>query len=245
MNHPLPDIELIERYFDNTLTEEETHHLKDRLKKDFEFQKLFDREKLIINTVRFEGAKKDLEFLRGIERSMGEERTPYTRKPWYYYAVAASVALIALALWWRPSTQEKPEALYTAYFQPHPNVFEPTLRSQSEQTLRSQAFQAYDQGNYERASSLFSELTKENNDAGVLLLLGNSNLILGKTDVAKQNFRDLISFSDDLDLEAKWYLSLTYLKTGETAQARNLLNEVSGTENMYARKAREVLEKLD
>ncbi|MEX2233670.1 MAG: hypothetical protein WD824_16010 [Cyclobacteriaceae bacterium] len=244
MKQPLHDIDLIERYFHNALTTEEAHNLKDRLKKDFEFQKLFNQEKLLVNTIRFQAAKKDLDFLKDIENSLQKNKTSYIRKHWYYYAAAASVALIALALW-MPSFNQKPEELYAAYFSPHPNIFEVTLRGETDPTLRTQAFQAYDQANYERAATLFAELLKANNDPGALMLLGNSNLILNRTEQAKQNFIDLIASSDDLDLHAKWYLSLSYLKTGETAQAKNLLNEVSGTENIYTVKAREVLEKME
>lgn len=244
MKHPLHDIDLIERYFDNALTPEEAHNLKDRLNKDFEFQKLFDQEKLLINTIRFQAAKKDLDFLKTVESSLRDNKTAYIRKHWYYYAAAASVALIALALW-VPTFNQKPEELYAAYFQPHPNIFEVTLRGQTDPTLRTRAFQAYDQQDYERAAALFAEVLKEKNDAGALMLLGNSNLILDKTEMAKQNFMDLIASSDELDLQAKWYLGMTYLKTGQADQARNLLSEISATQNIYAERAREILKKMD
>ena len=88
-------------------------------------------------------------------------------------------------------------------------------------------------------------MAKENKDAAVLILLGNSNLMLGQAESAKKNFQDLIAEFDDLDVQGKWYLSLCYLKTGETTQVRNLLNEIAGTETSYAAKARELLKELE
>ena len=77
MKNLLPDIELIERYFDNNLSFEETDDLKNRLKNDLAFQKLFDHEKLLINTIRYQAAKKDLDFLKGIEKSFSEKSPSY------------------------------------------------------------------------------------------------------------------------------------------------------------------------
>lgn len=243
MKEHLHDIELIERYFDNALSARETEDLKARLKKDFEFQKLFDQEKVLIHSVRFQGVKKDLDFLKEIEGSLSEKRSGQIRRLWYYYAAAACIGVIALIIF-LPGAEKDPQALYAAYFQPHPNVFEPTLRGDPSRTLRSRAFQAYEGGNYEQAATLFTELAKENKDAGVLLLLGNSNLFLGRTAEAKKNFTDVMADFNQLDTEAKWYLSLCHLKSGETTEAMSLLKEVAQTATFYAPKAQKLLDEL-
>jgi hypothetical protein len=245
MKHPLHDIELIERYFDNTLSSAETIELKERLKKDYEFQKLFDQEKVLVSTIRLQAAKKDLAFLKDLEKSFGEQKNPYIRTHWYYYAAAACITLVALFMWNQWGGAEKPEELYAAYFQPHPNIFEPTLRGESAENARAQAFQSYEQGNYERASESFTRLLEGEQDAGMLMLLGNSNLLLDRTELAKQNFMDLIAHFDELDLPAKWYLSLCYLKTGDTASAQKLLAEIAQTETAYAGKANDLLQRLN
>ena len=64
MKHSLHNIELIERHFDNALSPQETVELKARLKIDYEFQKLFDQEKILVNAIRLQAAKKDLDFLK-------------------------------------------------------------------------------------------------------------------------------------------------------------------------------------
>src|SRR5688572_5063069 len=120
MQEPIHDIELIERYFDNALSPEQTRDLKDRLEKDPDFQKLFDRERLLVKTIRYEAARRDLDYLKTIERSLTPQIGITREKKWYYYAAAASVALIALFLW-TPWQNDSPEELYTSYFQPHPN----------------------------------------------------------------------------------------------------------------------------
>jgi TolA-binding protein len=244
MNERLQDIDLIERYFDNALSAEETEALRVRVKNDREFQKLFDRETLLVKAIKYEGAARDLAFLKGVEQSIGGKETTVKKNTWYYYAAAASVAILALAVL-IPSGKVTPETLYAEYFQPHPNNFDVTLRGESENDLRNRAFQAYEQGNYQAAASLFTELLKTDQDAGALMLLGNSHLMLGKTELAKQNFSDIINNFDDLDTAGKWYLSLSHLRDGEIDEARTLLKEVGSARSPYADRARELLTELE
>lgn len=237
------DIELIERYFDNALTGEEAHGLKDRLVTDPEFKKLFNREKTLVSAIRLEGARGDLDFLKGIEASMSKKDTGRSFKPWYYLA-AACITVFALLVWMPWKTQE-PRTLYAEYFEPHANIFEPTLRGETSTGPRARAFQAYEQKDYARAAELFTTLLQDNRDAGMLMLLGNANLMLGETAKAKENFRSLIDESDDLDTAGKWYLSLSHLRDGETDVAANLLREIDSSQSPYAQKARDLLRDLD
>ena len=112
-------------------------------------------------------------------------------------------------------------------------------------TKRTEAFQAYEQGEYQKAAAMFSTLLKEKEEPGVLLLLGNCNLILGNVEEAKQNFTTLNSDFDELDIQAKWFLGLCYLKSGDVEKARTMLTELGQTEISYADKAKELLEKLN
>lgn len=237
------DIELIERYFDKALTGEETHGLRDRLVTDPEFRKLFEQENTLINGIRLEGARRDLDFLKTVEASLSGKEAGGSHRHWYYLA-AACVAMVALLVWAPWKTQD-PRTLYAEYFEPHANIFEPTVRSAPGTGARAQAFQAYEQGNYARAAELFTALLQDGNDAGMLMLLGNANLMLGETAKAKENFTKLIDESDDLDIAGKWYLSLSYLRDGETDAAATLLREIESSPSPYAQKARALLKQLD
>jgi TolA-binding protein len=119
------------------------------------------------------------------------------------------------------------------------------VRGATTATDRTAAFQAYEQKDYQRASVLFKDLLLEKKEPEVLLLLGNSNLMLGQVEEAEQNFITLIRDFDDLDLQAKWYLSLSYLKSGDRENARKVLEELGATDISYASKAKELLEKVD
>jgi tetratricopeptide (TPR) repeat protein len=245
MNHSTYDIELVERYFDNELSDSEKSILEERLKNEEPFKNLFDREKLLISTIRFNAAKDQLQFLKGVEANVARKKTSHLQQFRYYYAAAACVGVFIVAYLTLPLLKETPTELYSTYFTPHPNVFEPTLRGEHVVDERKEAFQTYDAGDYQRAAELFGKLLKENREPGMLLLAGNAHLMTGNIIEAKRNLTDLIDTYDDLDLQAKWYLALCYLREGNAEGARKLLKELGDTEISYAAKAKELLKKVD
>jgi tetratricopeptide (TPR) repeat protein len=241
------DITFVERYFDAELNEEEKKHFASRVKQDEAFRSLVQREKIIIGAIRNQGLVDNLHYLKSVEEKLQGNHAvvfPSRIKTWYYYAAAASIAILVAVTFLLPS-QESSDQLFASYFSVYPNVFEPTVRGTAQATTRTEAFQAYEQGDYEKASLLFTDLVKEKNEPGVLLLLGNTNLKLGRVEEAKKNFVTLIKDFDDLDLQAKWYLSLSYLKSGDKENARKILRELGETEISYASKAKELLKKVN
>ena len=243
------DITLVERFFDAELSEEEVKSFHNRLEHDEMFRSFVHREKTIIGAIRNQGLLDTLHYLKSVEEKIqGNLTHTLTHRPktWYYYAAAAAVALLIAVTFLLPTTQSNDE-LFTAYFTPYQNVFDATTRGAEEDvaTKRSRAFQAYDRKDYGQAEALFNELIAEKKDAELLFLLGNANLILGHTAEAQRNFTTLIDDFDELDLQAKWYLSLSHLKTGELENARKIWRELGATENSYALRAKELLEKIN
>ena len=245
MNTNTNDIDLIERFFDSRLTDHETTILNDRLKNEPELKKLFDHETLLIKAIRFESAKNDLKYLRQLEETIDRRGMRSFKMNWPYFAAAACVVLVVEAWFLIPMMNQSPQDLYAAYFEPYPNTFEPTLRGDAPSDRRAEAFRAYEEQEYQKASTLFTELLKDNKDPGMLLLLGNSNLILDKNKHASENFSTLLTEFDELDIQAKWFLSLCYLKTGEVEKAQALHRELGDTEIQYATRAKELLKKVD
>lgn len=239
------DMDLIEQYFEGTLSAQEQTEVKERSLTDAEFSKLFDREKDIVNGIRYDGLLNDLHFLKYTEEGISYDTSRNSvHVPWKIIGIAASIALTIAVYFFLPknlSTQE----LFEAHYTPYPNMFEPTMRSIEEtQNMRTNAFKAYDERNYTEAARLFRELLKIQEEPGILMLLGNCNLILGNYEESIQNFQLLIKNYDELDMQAKWYLGLCYLKSGDKENAKKTLTELSETEIDYALRARDLLKKF-
>lgn len=242
MSNQEQDIELIEKFFDDELTASQSESFKERLVQDDEFKRLFQREKLLINGIRFNAIESNLHYLKDLETKLQHKKPGFAYR--WPLAIAAAVALFVVAYVTLFNNSNSSDKLFEAYYKPYPNMFQPTVRGNNATDARAQAFQAYDQGNYAAAAAGFEQLLSEKKEAGVLLLLGNSNLMLGKTDAAKNNFITLSNDFDELDIQAKWYLSLCYLKSGEKEEAIRILSELDKTDISYAMKARELLQKV-
>jgi hypothetical protein len=245
MNHTEKDIELIEKYFDEGLSEPETTSFERRMKTDDSFRSLVEQEKYIIGAIRIQGLKDELGFLKRMEAGLNdpqiEMRATGSRR-WYILAAAVIALIIVARFALMPSVTG--EDLYKDNFRPYPNVFEPTVRGQAGVSDRADAFRAYEKGDYEQAARLFRSVLQNQKDTGVLLLLGNCNLILGNNSEAIQNFSQLSIESNELSMQAKWFLSLAYLKENDEAHAVPLLNELAATDASYAEKAAEILKSL-
>src|SRR5690606_15346254 len=158
----------------------------------------------------------NLQYLKSVEEKIQGDHTIHEDKPrrWYYYAAAAAVSILLVVSFLLPSNYSHDE-LFATYFKAFPNFFEVTMRCSTTITKPTAAFQAYENKEYEKAVVLFEELIQEQDDPEVLLLLGNANLILGDVEKAKENLITLINEFDNLDIPAKWYLSLCYVKSGD------------------------------
>ena len=248
MNHTETDIALVEKYFDAELSNSEMSQVAMRIENDENFKTLFEQEKALVGAIRHHGVLENLQYLKTVEAGLQDSRQLRSNSPvkkWYYYAAAATVGIVILGKILLTSFSETPDQLFEAYFTPYPNMFEPTVRGTGTSSKRTEAFQAYEQGDYQKAAVLFNDLLKTNKEPGMLLLLGNANLIVGNIDEAKENFTTLNRDFDELDMQSKWFLSLCYLKSGDVERARKMLKELGETEISYATKAKELLEKVN
>lgn len=248
MNHSEEDIALVEKYFDSELNDSEVNHFISRMESDENFKLLVEQEKAIIGAIRHQGLRENLQYLEKLEANLGDGKqvkinTPVKR--WYFVAAAAIIGILIVGKVLLTNFTQSPERLFQAYFTVYKNSFEPTVRGTAAPTKRTKAFQAYDQQDYQNAAVLFRELLQTKEEPGILLLLGNANLILGNVEEAKDNFTRLNKNFDEFDIQSKWYLSLCYLKSGDVDHARDILKELGSTEISYANRAKELLDKVD
>lgn len=201
----------------------------------------------LIAGIRYSVLNKKLDELRALEKALPpvEAETPVVRMLHYWKPIAAAATiLMAVVLWSVFSRTESPEQLFAHYFEPYPNVFEPTQRGNAPDDKRATAFAMYEQKNYAEAAKLFSELLSEKQEPELLLLLGNSNMVLNRDNEAKNNFLTLIRDYDELDEQAKWFLSLCYLKSGESEKAKLIWEELGDPKITYSEKAKKLLKKV-
>jgi|GEM_PF-1463009 len=246
MNHNEKDIELIEKYFDEGLSDYEAESFERRIKTDDSFRSLVEQEKYIIGAIRIQGLKDELEHIKRVEAGLKDPQveTGATGNRKWYLMAAAVIAIVIVARF-TLTLNISAEDLYEDNFRPYPNVFQPAVRGQQQVDDRTEAFKAYDKGDYLRAATLFRTILGRGHDAESLLLLGNCNLILSNTDAAISNFTELSRTSPELAMQARWFLALAHLKNSDEAKARPLLEEIASTDASYAAKAKDILKELE
>lgn len=241
------DMRLVEQYFDADLDDVGMQEVNNRLETDESFKAMFEQEQLLIQALRYQGQRDVLSYLKKMEGHLSQDShkvSTSSLRPWHYLVAAAVIGTLVVAITWL-SVPEDPNKLFQAYFTPYPNAFEPGRRSPHEGTQRRQALRAYELGDYKTAAGGLKQSYHDHPEPGLLLLLGNANLALGHVQEAEENFNTLIKDYDDLDLQAKWYLSLCYLKRGDVERAKTMLKELGETEISYASKAKELFEKVN
>jgi len=208
-----------------------------------------EKEGDLIQGIKYSVLNRKLEELRALEKALPaveeEKRIIFMRgNPWALLATAA-VILIGVVSILLYQQRETPAQLFARNFEPYPNVFEPTQRGvDATSDKRASAFAMYDQKNYSEAATLFSQLLSEKKEPELLLLLGNANMVLDRDEEAKNNFLTLIRDFDVLDEQAKWFLSLCYLKSGESEKAKLIWEELGDPKITYSEKAKKLLKEV-
>lgn len=252
MNKGEIDIELIEKYMDQELSEAEQSEFDSRLQTEKEFQKDFERIKLLIEGIRYSGSKSSIRSkIEHLEATLPDieigspDRSQISRGQLLKYA--ASFALILVSAWLFRDLILKPdyEEIYTANFEPYLNTGSGVVRGSGETRSPEQlAYAAYDADNFSEAVQQFNALLSKKDDAAMRLYLGNALLAMGEVESAKQQFLTLLDNEAGLIVQAKWYLSLCYLKNGERDQAKEILLDLSQSGKSYRNRAIKILEDL-
>lgn len=138
------------------------------------------------------------------------------------------------------------QQIFEKYYQP----YEVTINIRSADTelnsILTRAMQQYKQHNYHEALTLFKTVLNKKDDMAASLYSGISYMEVEKYKKANQSFKTVIDNEKNLFVEqAKWYMSMCYIKMKENEKASALLKELEEESSFYRRDARKILKKLD
>ncbi len=231
---------LIQKYLKGKLTPTEESQFQKYMEEDPSFAASVP----FLEEVHYAFAKADYDTTKAQLENFHKE---VRRKNWRSWSVAATVlVLIGLGSLFFLTTESSGEALYAAHFEPYKNVVQPTVRSEGTQTTKTQAFMAYDEGDYKKAIAYMDELLADKPDATISLYRANALLQIGQTRAAIAALEFHIEKTDTVYAEAQWYLGLGYLKIDEIALAKQSFNTLLQTESTFKRDtAQQLLEQLE
>lgn len=235
---------LIEKYFSGNLSEEELLEFEKRYENNTEFRQEIDFLKNLKTVSKTEDTQAFKTTLKGFESDY-KKQTPSLSNWLKPLTAAAAVLIIALTISFFWPTKTNPETLFATYFQPSKNVTVPIVRSENEENTLTDAFVAYSEMDYEKASILFEKTYASNKNSELLFYEGNALLASGHTQKAIEKFQEHLKFQDLLTNRSHWYLALAYLKNKEVELAKKELEKfIHSDESFKNEEAKSLLEKL-
>lgn len=163
------------------------------------------------------------------------------------YASLSAAALIGVLLVVRtllPSSN--PEKLFNSYYKPF-EAISPVTRSitNNEAANYSAAIASYKTGDYQKAAAVFTEELEKDP------LAISSRFFLGLSQLALKNYGQTIILlsevandSGEYGKEARWYLGLSYLKTGNKQKAAGCFEYLSKSNGFYRESSEKILRRL-
>lgn len=232
------DIDLMEAYLGGALPPHDRVAFEARLKSDKDFEMEFNSFRVSHQAIILQSRKEVKERLKMLDDKK-DSRAKVINWKYISLAVAASISLIILviSLLSTPPT----ERLYNKYYAAYPNVVAPIERNEIADDPYKNAFQLYEDGQYQEALNLFNNLLQKNADSPELnLYAGLCALALKDPDTALAKFDNVIKTSpNDFAATASWYSALAYLQKGDKIQAISKLKSLE--KNDFYRKRAEAL----
>nr|WP_297916761.1 CDC27 family protein [uncultured Allomuricauda sp.] len=236
--------ELVEKYLQNQLSEEERVLFDRLLEEDEEFRS----EVQFMEDIQAVSQQEDERIFR--EQLLIFEKESNVRRMSGRYVkllLAASIALVvSLGYVFWPKPQESMEQIFVEHFEPYRNVIQPVVRGEEQQKSEKQlAFQYYEQGKYDKAIVLFDKLYSTSKEPYYLFYKANALIQLNRAKEAIPLLEAHLKTKDTLAEKSPWYLAMAYLKINDKNNTKKWLQQVVEQNRYKAQTAQKLLRSLN
>ncbi len=138
------------------------------------------------------------------------------------------------------------DKIFDSYYKPF-DAISPVTRSlnNNETDIYSLAIGSYKTGDYDRAAREFSEIIlKDPTVVSPRFFMGLTQLALKNYDQTINLLSGVINDSGEFSKEAKWYLGLTYLKSGNKPKAVECFENLAKSTGFYSERSEAILRRL-
>lgn len=219
------DSRLIDKFLRSQLTDSERKAFESKMD-DSDFKDEVDFRKGLISVAERAGNEKFHQILAKESRKLDGKKPK--KKKGSLYLLIALIALLGLFGLWTilNSSEESPEEIYMAHYEPFPNLIAPTERASTDNlTGVEKALSAYDNGEYSKAVSIFDTLSDGNED--VRMYHAISLMEEEQMHRAEQLLMSITaSKTANFNQAAEWYLCLLYLKMGAQENYDSVKNKI-------------------
>jgi len=224
--------ELFESYLGGKMSESDKGIFEKLLKENPEYQSQLNTFKRKHNT--------------GTETAPPDLATKKTiLKTWIIPAAIACVLVLSGYLLWITLGMSPGEKLYAKHYEPLPNQVPKSAYGELAADIKTQAFQAYDAGDFEKAATLFQQVESQPDSEYILLYHGICQLELGRPEKAIP-LLNLVNGETAIAPKevASWYEALGYFKMNMLDKGTQSLKVTAAKPNPYQAQAKTILESL-
>ena len=225
---------LIERYLLNLLSEDEKQSFEERLKTDKTLAQEVSTQKEIIENVEGIGRLELKSQLKTIHSQLYPKQSSskgITSRFILRFAAAAIFIGVLFGAWWMMQQGPTNEQLFSENFEPY--ALSLNQRSDSEEVFYK-IENLYHAKNYEELIPLLEGVLdqSEQKSSQLQLGLGIAYMQSGKSQEAINQFKTIIAKNDfNFEDEARWYLALANLKSGNIDDAKEALKVLASESN--------------
>lgn len=216
-------IDLINKYFSNSLNPKEQLKFNELLRSDEKFKKEFDFQK-DLQKVIYRNQRSDLKkVLQNFEQDKPVGKLFNLSKKWL---VAASILFIVGLgfIFLKSNYYPSQDKLFVQNYQPYRNIVQPVARGDHSKTIEYSAFVAYENGDYHKAINLFNSVPNSNSEY-IQFYKSMCYMSLNRSSDAIILLKQITDSDDNFNSEnnfkelSNWYLALAYLNIGEIERA--------------------------
>lgn len=238
------DLALIEAYIDRDISDEQQEVFQERMANCEAFRREVILQEAVVKSLYKEKRNAIKEELKKWtnqpevkKRSKKQKKTPIIR---ICIGVAASL-FAAISLFFMQN-QHNAGHLYAGHYINYPS--EVVARGDANVSYKT-AVNFYALDDFSKAEKEFELLLEEEDNASYRLYLANCYMKTEKWDKAEKSLLQIVSSGTELVHEAKWFLSLVYIKENDLKKSKKLLEEVSADHKVYSSSANDLLKELN
>jgi hypothetical protein len=217
-------LELIQKYFNNSLSKEETLLFDELLEHNIAFKDAFEEHRDA--TVAFKIYEK--EKLKSLLNSKQTSGITVILKNKSFLIALASCLIIGL---FYVSKSVNSNDLFDNYYEPYPNVYAPIVRG--ENTSLTEAFKAYENGDFGLAENEFKLILKKDKNPNLRFYYAMTLLNQGETKDALKVLELIKTENHDFLPETFWYSALIYLKDKNYIDAKTSLTKLQNLNSTF------------
>ena len=172
------------------------------------------------------------------------EKRP-TGRVFIRYALPAAAVIAGAIFMINILSPKSPDELFANYYEPFNAVPEVTRGTEDERAF-SNGIESYRNGKYMEASVAFTEILRQDpTSVQAQFFLGITAVASGEFDKAAGVLRQVAVAGGGYSKEAKWYLALALLRTGDTEGVKENLKTLAESPGYYSERAAALLRSLE